>query len=519
MKLKSLFLGSAAALALTSGALAADPRSSFVSLDVCDAYGITGLTIASADTCLKISGSVSYEFNWGNYRGHAAGDTPWALPAAGARNVDRASVNSVYPGAPATWGALTGTLTGENDWRSRLETILSFEATTQTDAGAAKAHITLRERNYFDTTNNIPQGITGIGATGYAGAHTGTDAHPLRIQDAWVSFGDTTVLMAGKKSSIAKLGDDEPFNFLGLANSQSVEHGVLWNYDDAGPNYLRTGGHVIQVVSEVADGISVGVGLESLDGIAGIDYGPAGVARVEGNSAGSLVGFVEAKGGWGQAHATIVVGNILTDVPNAIRPWGLHTGGTFNFDNFKVRAALAADNTGYWNGLLSGEAAFDLFTLAASAEFINTGNNPVNVNGRPATHPLGAGYGPQLPANVSQLGLGVSAGFQATETIKINAGFRYFDADTTSVLAVNSSSWQAALQLVASLTDTIEATGEVGVYGGDLIRLNPTFAGDTVGYANLGVAYKPGGNFETGAGLEVNSLGAYKLKFNAKKTF
>jgi hypothetical protein len=477
MKLKSLLLGSAAALALTSGALAADPRSSFVSLDVCDAYGITGLTIASSDTCLKISGSVSYEFHWGDFRGSA----PWATPAAGNRNVD-------LPNTAAT---------GSNDWRSRLEAILSFEATTQTDAGAAKAHITLRERNYIRYQNNVedPDG----------------DAHGLRVQDAWVSFGDTTVLMAGKKGSIAKLGDDEPFNFLGLANSQSVDTGVLWSYDKGGvPNHLRTGGHVIQIVSEVADGVSIGIGLESLDGAPGTDNG---VDTVAGNSAGSLVGFVEAKGGWGQAHLTAVVGNILTDHPDAVRPWGVHAGGTFNFDNFKVRGAVATDDTGYWNALLSGEAAFDMFTIAASAEFINTGSNPANV-GNPAAVPPVA-YGPVLTANVSQFGAGVSAGFQATDTIKINAGFRYFDADTS---AAGDEGWQAALQVVAAIAEGIEATGTVGVYGGEILAANPA-TGDTISYIDLSVAYKPGGGFETAAGVEFNSEGAYKLKFNAKKTF
>src|SRR5690606_24792276 len=133
--------------------------------------------------------------------------------------------------------------------------------------------------------------------------------HNLRVENAWVSFGDTTVLMAGKKGSIAKTGNDEPYNYLGLVNSQSVDHGVHWSYDKGGvANLLRTGGHVIQIVSEVADGISVGAGLESLDG------GPV-------NNQGTFVAFVEAKGGWGVADATVVVGDILDNAGGA-NPWG-----------------------------------------------------------------------------------------------------------------------------------------------------------------------------------------------------
>src|SRR5690606_33942287 len=102
MKLKSLLLGSAAALALSTGAQAADPIVEFVSLAVCDAYGITGLTIESDDTCLKISGNVSYEYR--------------------IRNVEAASpLSGIF--APGT----------EYDAGAGVEWQLLFEATTQTD--------------------------------------------------------------------------------------------------------------------------------------------------------------------------------------------------------------------------------------------------------------------------------------------------------------------------------------------------------------------------------------------------
>lgn len=449
MKLKSLLLGSAAALALSTGAQAADPISSFVSLDVCDAYGISGLTIASDDTCLKISGHVSYSFQWGDY----ATATPWLRTAAdGLVNIDNRN--------------------GTNDWRSRVELLLRLEATTQTDAGAAKAVVVLRERQEALTVDNLRVNPGLYGGWG----------HALRAEEAWVSFGDTTVLMAGKKGTIAKLGNDDPFNYLGLVNSAAVEDGVLWSRGDM----LRRGGHVIQIVSEVADGISVGAGLESIDGDSTL-----GTPQ----SRGTFVGFVEAKGAWGNAHATVVVGDIL-DNAGGNNPWGLHTGATFNFDNFKVRGALATDDTGYWNALLTGEAAFDLFTLGASAEFVNVGNVAVN----------GVGI------NTNQFGAGVSAGFQATDDIKVNLGFRYFDPNTA---VANDEGWQAALQVVAALTDTITATGAVGV------RTNGQFVApnETVPYIDLSVAYKPGGGFETSAGFEANSLGAYKVKFDAKKSF
>src|SRR5690606_11272622 len=70
MKLKSLILGSVAAAGLSTAGFAAD-LGVLTSLDVCDALGISGLTISSSDNCLQITGGVSYEFNWGDYDGTA----------------------------------------------------------------------------------------------------------------------------------------------------------------------------------------------------------------------------------------------------------------------------------------------------------------------------------------------------------------------------------------------------------------------------------------------------------------
>src|SRR5690606_40077511 len=66
MKIRSLLLGSVAAAGLSTGAFAAD-LGVLTSLDVCDALGLSGLTISSDTNCLQITGEVKYEFNWGDY--------------------------------------------------------------------------------------------------------------------------------------------------------------------------------------------------------------------------------------------------------------------------------------------------------------------------------------------------------------------------------------------------------------------------------------------------------------------
>ncbi|WMT88517.1 porin [Pelagibacterium sp. 26DY04] len=115
MKLKSLLLGSAAVLALSTGAQAADPVVEFVSLGVCDALGMSGLTIESDDTCLLISGGVQYDYTVENF-------------SFGASDVA--------------------------DTESDLNWDLAFEAQTQTDDGVAVAYISFDEDGTDDINVN-----------------------------------------------------------------------------------------------------------------------------------------------------------------------------------------------------------------------------------------------------------------------------------------------------------------------------------------------------------------------------
>lgn len=467
MKLKSLLLGSAAALTLSTGAFAADPTLTLVSLGVCDAYGISGLTIESDDTCLRISGSVSYEYRWGDYNP----SNFWAFG-------DVLTVDD-------NGGAF------DNDARGRLETLLTFQATTQTDAGAARATIQFRERQ-----------STAIGDDAVGGW-----PHALRIQQAWVSFGDTTVLTAGHNpGTIARTGNDTPFNtFLGAfvseynheANGVQARSGVYWTRHN---NQLRTNGHSIQVVSEVADGVTVGAALESLDG--------NDVAQ----SHGTFIAFVEASGAWGGAHATVLVGDVLGNdiAPFTDNAWAFHTGATLRFDNFRVRGALAVDDTEWVNALFTAEGTFDLFRIAGHIEYVNTGN------GFPGgSHNLASIVG----ANTDAVGAGLEVGFAATDTVEINAGFRFLSelGNGTGLFPTQPDVWQAAVGVTAEITDTIEVAAQVGFYNGGY--LVPLPVDDTVAYGQVDLTYAPGGGFETGVGGTINALGAYQLRFNASKSF
>ena len=216
MKLKSLILGSVAAAGLSTAGFAAD-LGVLTSLDVCDELGLAGLTISSDTNCLQISGEVKYEFSWGDYDG--------VFPlGAGDRGVIDRDDNNTVAGV-------------SNDWDSKVESWLKFVGTAGSDFGPASVVIKIKEVRHEIATNGVQA--------------AGGDAAAINFDEAYVSVGDATVLAAGKKGSIFNKDTDEPYNFTGLFVSELNDKGV----EDGGVVGLATGGHVIQLWSNFADGV------------------------------------------------------------------------------------------------------------------------------------------------------------------------------------------------------------------------------------------------------------------------
>ncbi len=444
MKLKSLILGSVAAAGLSTAGYAAD-LGVLTSLDVCDALGLSGLTISSDTNCLQISGEVKYEFNWGDYS--ANWNAPYISTPAGVFNIIDND--------------------GANDWSSKVESWLKFVGTADSDFGPASATIKLKSVQHSVYVNGAPvaPGKAPAGGIAVPGAG-GDETFGVILDEAFVSVGDTTVIMAGKKGSIQNKGDDEPFNWLGLFNSEKVDKGVAGG---AGIDFPADGGHVIQVVSSLGNGLTVKAGLEKLD------------------TTGTAVGVLEYAGEGITAHITGAAGGILD---GTVDSWGIHAGVTGTFDNFKARVAGAfTSNTvdTYYNLLGSASATFDMFEIALSAE--TTG-------------------GSVAPTTV---GLGGSVGATVTEGVKINLGARWFDEDTS---IADNEGYQVAAQLVAAVTETVSLTGEVGVYG-----TTKAVAEQTDFYGKATLDWKPGGGFTSSLGGEVHQNGAYKVTFKAAKEF
>jgi hypothetical protein len=443
MKIRSLLLGSVAVAGLSTAGYAAD-LGVVTSLDVCDELGLSGLTISSDDNCLVITGNVSFEYDWGSY--------------------NPGIVYGVYGFNTAQNHYTILNNNGIQDSNlGDVDTWLKFVGTADSDFGPASATIKLISNNIHGTGNWDGSGsVPAHGAKGFYD-------HTVAIGEAWVGIGDTTMLMAGYKSSIFNKGDDVPLNYLGLFNSSAVNTGVSWRTGGPGGTAGgRTGGDVIQIVSNLGNGLSIGGGLENL-GNGALHTG----ATTDNGGPLSAVGVLQYAGDGITAHGSLAV--------DTAGGWRAHAGFTGAWDPIKIVGAVAADNTGFWNALGSVSATFDMFTLAASGEATSMG----------------------------EWGVGGSATATVTDGVTINLGGRFFNGVTPVAYQV----WQVEAAVSAAVTDTITVSGAVGATNSTI----PTSVG-LVFYGTAGVAWAPGGGFTSSSSITVNSVGGYKWVFKAAKS-
>jgi hypothetical protein len=492
MKIRSLLLGSIAAAGLSTAGYAAD-LGVVTSLDVCDELGLSGLTISSDDNCLVITGNVQFEYDWGDY--------------------DTITLGTFANNTGNTYGVI-GTNGGITSNNGDVDSWLKFTATADSDFGPASATIKLVANN-TQGLGNWNQGNQAVG-----------------VGEAWVGIGDTTMIMAGYKSSIFNAGDDAPLNYLGLFNSSSVNTGVGF-----ASNGAKTGGDVIQVVSNLGNGFSLGGGLENLGGRwSDEDNGGHGFGSNPGVYGGVLtgVGVLSYAGDGVTAHVSLAADNgslasgvVTTEtrtianpafdpnlatgptnsptitVPgttetfNGVNAWKLHAGFTGGWDPIKVVGAFSADNTEYWNALGSVAATFDMFTLSASGEAASDG----------------WGAGGSLSASVS-------------DGVTLNLGGRYWK--NTQPVVGNDGDWdmyQVEAGVEAAVTETITLVATVGAtqstYRGNNLTGDAHIdaaPADAVFYGTAGLNWNPGGGFKSGVSGRVASDGGYKAVFTASKS-
>jgi len=283
---KSLLLGSAAALSAVAVAQAADLPSRKAApaeyVKICDAYGAGFFYIPGTDTCLRVGGYVRAEYTW-SQSGNAV-----TVPSFKAGALAFTAANSTL--VPAGVEDQTGFL-----GRGRLE----FDARTQTPYGTARTFIGLRAQQ----TSGVYTGgddYTAAKFTGNAGT-TGITVENAIIQFAGFTFGRTT---------------GEIFSFM-----------PGYNYGSYATAGYPGGINLLSYTATFGGGFSATVGIEDR---AGENYStnPGYVPNAPGNALGVATNLAAAFGGNGASAVGGAVVNgpftwpALTANLRFDQPWG-----------------------------------------------------------------------------------------------------------------------------------------------------------------------------------------------------
>lgn len=170
MNIKSLLLGSAAALAAVSGARAADAVTvaepeAVEYVRVCDTYGTGFFYIPGTETCLRVSGRIRYDMDYSN-----RDDT--IVPAVPAVVVPGAAAPIIItPAVPA--GIIVNNL--DDGFSEKVQAHVAFDARSETEFGTFTRFIR-------------------IGTSALAGV-----ADQTELEYAWISLGG---LLFGKNDSL-----------------------------------------------------------------------------------------------------------------------------------------------------------------------------------------------------------------------------------------------------------------------------------------------------------------------------
>ncbi|MCX7304653.1 MAG: porin [Hyphomicrobiales bacterium] len=267
MNIKSLLLGSAAALAAVSGARAADAvviaePEPMEYVRVCDTYGVGFYYIPGTETCLKVSGYVRYDIGVGARGFQDVIDKQDLFDAVNNNNND-VDTNDTY--------------------RKRARFALRVDARSETELGTLRAYAQIN----FDWNSNN-SGITVFGYSynifnGYG--WTGTDTG-ITINHAYIELGGFRV---GKTDSLFS-------TFTGYS-SGVINDGLI--------GYGPFDTHQIAYTWNGGNGFSAAVALEEGSGTVGLaPFVTADVYTID-SYVPHVVGGVGYTGGWGGVSGVV----------------------------------------------------------------------------------------------------------------------------------------------------------------------------------------------------------------------
>ncbi|MER8658751.1 porin [Mesorhizobium sp. M1078] len=271
MNIKSLLLGSAAALIAVSGARAADavvvaePEPAEY-VKICDVYGSGYFYIPGTETCLRIGGYIRYDIG--------AGDVG---------SFDGATSADVEDG-------------GSNDtWFKHARFSLKTWTGQETELGTLK---TYTETRFNFQNNNRDSGFDPDGAGPLFGSpNAAGNGDTVSLNFAWIQLGG---LRVGK--------DESAFNtFIGYAGN--VIQDTLVPYGDFDTN-------VIQYYFDAGNGFSAVISLE--EGAGGGTPGSYGVGTID-SYVPHVVGGLKYTQGWGAITGVVAYDSNYEEVSGKVR--------------------------------------------------------------------------------------------------------------------------------------------------------------------------------------------------------
>ncbi|UVK44545.1 porin [Mesorhizobium sp. AR07] len=365
MNIKSLLLGSAAALIAVSGARAADavvvaePEPAEY-VKICDVYGAGYFYIPGTETCLRIGGYIRYDVgagDLGSFDGAKAGD-----------------VRS---------GKEQGT------WYKKARFSLKTWTGQETELGTLKTYTETRFNFSNDQAAEFPNDAYNSGVS---------------LNFAWIQLGG---LRVGK--------DESAFNtFIGYAGNViqdtlvpygNFDTNVIQYYFDAGNGFsavasLEEGsgatGTIDSYVPHVVGGVKYTQGWGAITGVAAYDSNYdefAGKVRLDVNVSSALALWV--MGGYGTTshlEETFPTAALPAGGRGFYKQWGGHWaiwgGGTYKFnEKTSFNAQVSYDQ---WKNLgVAANIAYDIvpgFTVTAEVDYLNAGrfsdfgSDPQNLN-------------------------------------------------------------------------------------------------------------------------------------------
>ena len=287
MNIKSLLLGSAAALAVVSGAQAADAivaaePEPMEYVRVCDAYGTGYFYIPGTETCLRIGGVVQFQAN---------------------------AASSYNPGS-------------DNGWSTRSRFELNVDTASDTEYGPLKTQVILRQDFLGTYNDNVGGGV--IWGPNGRDSHTETYLLAANIQIAGFLVGLADSQYSSFTNYAGDIINDDVISYGGFEVNQ-----ISYNYD---------GGNGFKAMISLQDDREGVMGLDAfgnvvyfngadygVDVVAGLGYstGAFGFTVVGGYDESMEDGAIKARvdGTFGNVSAFLMGGWNTGDVANEFAPW------------------------------------------------------------------------------------------------------------------------------------------------------------------------------------------------------